>query len=357
MDDLVASVSARAVGLDAWDRFEPLTGGRNDASLAHHGDVARVVKRYRPSDDTRGARERAALHALDGAAGTPALLGEADDPPLVVMSFVEGAGSLADALLGPGREHAEDALLAWGGALGRLHDAGAADVRRSFAQRLEARAPGLDARSLAHDFSAAAEMYARLLDEVGLPEHRQALDDLRALPEALSDPKHEVLSPADTCPDNNVLTPDGACLIDFEHAELRHRAWDVAYLRSPWPSCWCAWLIPSEVADRAVTAYVDAAGRGAAYDGFEEHLRLATIGWQAMTPAWFLDGALAGDDAARASRGPTRRAFVLHRLGAVAAARDLPALADMATHLRGELVRRWGEVDLALAPAFREDRQ
>ena len=47
----------------------------------------------------------------------------------------------------------------------------------------------------------------------------------------------EALTPADACPDNNVLIGRRRVLIDFEGAQWRHLAWDVAYLFVPWPTC------------------------------------------------------------------------------------------------------------------------
>ncbi|GEP36020.1 hypothetical protein NSZ01_37880 [Nocardioides szechwanensis] len=266
-----------------------------------------------PSDDSfAGARERAALRALAGAA-----------------------------------------LLQWAEALSLLHAAGTPETRVAFTKALAERAPGLGPRSLAADFAVAAERYAGVLEQLGLPPHQEALEDLRTLPSRLGDPRQEVLSPADTCPDNNVLASDRLHLIDFEHAELRHRAWDVAYLRAPWPSCWCAWLLPDEVAEAAVSRYCHQAGGVAADPSFAADLELATLGWQAMTPAWFIAGALTNDDRAAGPERPSRRAFVLHRLTAVARSDTHPALAAMAAELHSTLRHPWGDVPLELAPAFR----
>jgi hypothetical protein len=342
------------MGFDGWDRFAPLAGGRGGASLAWRSGAAYVVKTYPSGDGPRGTRERAALRALAGAAGTPSLLAECDDPPCVVMTYVDGTGSLADALLGTDARLAREALLQWAEALAALHAAGTSETRTAFAGALSERAPDLPARSLADDFAIAAERYAEVLEELGLPPHLEALDDLRALPSKLADPRHEVLSPGDTCPDNNVITAERMHLIDFEHAELRHRAWDVAYLHAPWPSCWCAWLLPDDVAEAAVSRYREAAGNAVDDASFFADLDLATLGWQAMTPAWFLRGALASDDRAAGPRRPTRRAFVLHRLAAVAGSEAEPALAAMAADLRSCLLGQWGAVALELAPAFRD---
>jgi hypothetical protein len=341
------------MGFDDWDHVESLTGGKGGASRAWKDGRAYVVKTYPTDDGPRGARERAALHALAGASGSPALLAESDEPPFVVMPHLDGTGSLADALLGSDEAVARAALITWAEALAALHVAGTPGTRAAFADALAERSPGLRPRTLVDDFASAAGMYADKLAELGLPPHRQALDELRSLPSELADPHHEVLSPADTCPDNNVITPERMHLIDFEHAELRHRAWDVAYLRAPWPSCWCAWRIPEDAGEMAVATYREAAGEDASGPRFLADLELATLGWQAMTPAWFLGGALAGDDRDAAPRRPSRRAFVLHRLDAVAANGSHPALASMAADLCAELRARWGEVPLELAPAFR----
>jgi hypothetical protein len=345
--------SARLMGFDDWDRFESLSGGKGAASRAWKDGRAYVVKTYPVDDGPRGARERAALRALRGASGVPALLAEGDDPPHVVMPYFDGTGSLADALLGTDEAAARAALTHWAEALAALHAAGTDTTRAAFTAALADRSPTLRPRSLAGDFAAAAGMYAERLAELGLPPHEQALEDLRTLPATLDDPRQEVLSPADACPDNNVITAERMHLIDFEHAELRHRAWDVAYLRAPWPSCWCAWRIPDDAGEAAVATYREAAGDIASGPDFPAALDVATLGWRAMTPAWFLGGALAGDDRDAAPRRPSRRAFVLHRLTAVAADDTRPALAAMAADLVGELSGRWGDVRLELAPAFR----
>src|SRR5439155_252120 len=59
----------------------------------------------------------------------------------------------------------------------------------------------------------------------------------------------------------DALLGDGLVPIDFEGAEWRHVAWDVAYLTVPWPSCWCSWRIPRSVAEQATHAYRGQDGR------------------------------------------------------------------------------------------------
>ena len=97
--------------------------------------------------------------------------------------------------------------------------------------------------------------------------------------------EHHALSPADVCPDNNLLLPDGCRLIDFEWAEVRHPAWDAAYLAVPWPTCWCSWRIPDASAERALDAYREAAVEGIPYVG-DRRVRPTT--WRPLGPCWAL---------------------------------------------------------------------
>lgn len=354
MTSELAATSASAMGLAGWDSFEPMTGGKGGVFRARKGGRTYVVKTYAGASAMEGsARERAALSALGGAVGTPRLLGVCGEPPALVMDQLDGTASVADLLLGTDPQPATEALVRWGEALAHLHTAGVGEVRLAFEDELGRSAPSLPARALARDFDRAAERYVSVLAKLGLGPHDLALDELRGLPASLSSEGHEVLSPADTCPDNNVLVGDAVVLLDFEHAELRHLAWDVAYLLAPWPSCWCAWLLPDRTVAAAVSGYRRVAGVGDDDSAFDLDLAVATLGWQAMTPGWFIDGALASDDRTDPPTRPSRRAFVLHRLAAVSGNSIAPALADMATELHEALRARWGDVTLDLAPAFR----
>jgi len=349
-----AQGAAALLGRRDWDRVELVDGGKGGVFLAWLQGRRHVVKVYDVHDGTAsdgsGARERAALHTLAGAAGTPVLLAEDGNAGCVVMSHVDGEGSLADALLGDDPERAERVLGQWATTLAAVHAAGTPAARQRFTAALGERGPDLAPSTLATEFAQSAGRWSEVLEQLGLPPHPEGLNELRAIPDRLSEHSEQVLSPADTCPDNNVVAPDGVHLVDFEHAELRHRAWDVAYLRTPWPSCWCAWALPADVAEAAVARYVVAAGAGAA---FEDDLRLATLGWQTMTPGWFVAGALRDDDSGRGPQRPSRRSFVLHRLAAARGSTLRPALAAMAGDLHDALRERWGEVALDLAPAFR----
>lgn len=353
MDDGVLGVSARLMGWDEWDRCEVLPGGRNQVAVVWKGGDSYVVKAYSTSGPAGGARERAALLAFDGAAGTPRLLAEGDDPPCAVMTHLEGSVSLADLLLGSQPDPAQAALVGWADALAALHDAGTPERRALFSAGLAARAPGLATHALGEDFAEATARYADVIGELGLGSFDEALRELRELPAELDRRGHEVLTPADTCPDNNLIVDGGVRLIDYEHAQLRHAAWDVAYLHAPWPSCWCAWRIPDDPADAAVERYCEARGHDVADSAFRDDLALATLGWRLMSPGFFIAGALASDDRDIDPRRPSRRSFVLHRLGLAATMPGPGSLVALAGELHAALLDRWGSVPLEPAPAFR----
>jgi hypothetical protein len=145
-------------------------------------------------------------------------------------------------------------------------------------------------------------------------------------------------------------------LLDFEGAEWRHVAWDVAYLLVPWPTCWCSWRLPGSVAEQALEAYRSiavAAFPEVAEPGFTADLDAAVAGWALLSTSWFIDNALGNDPAVNPEKPtPTRRAMIVHRLESVAGSGEVPAVAGLAGRLAAVLRSRWGDVPLAYARAF-----
>jgi hypothetical protein len=303
----------------------------------------------------------------------PELLAVADDPPMVVLRDLSPTGpprDLAALLLGADPVAAEDGLLAWADTLGRLHVATAgrrdemSDALAATARRLGRDAPPTDETSDSLDRAAAT--LADLLPRLGVIPSASALAEIRHLQDGFGgDDRCWALTPGDTCPDNNVLTEAGVVLFDFEGAAIRHLAWDAAYLRVPWPSCWCAWRLPEDVARRALDRWRSAVGGHVphvATPDFEADLERAESGWAAVSTGWFLAGALEGDDVPGGTDGtadrrvaPGRRALVLHRLARAAGgtAPGLSAWRRLAAETRAAAEAVWGPVDLELAPAFR----
>jgi hypothetical protein len=316
-----------------------------------------VVKLYRSAGEG-WVRESAALTVLPREVRAPGVVAQAAAPPVLILEDLGAGPSLADALLGDDPGSAEAALHAWAAAIGALH-AATRDSREAFRAALADRQGDLPVRD--SQLPIDVEDAVRALDrectmlEVRVPSG--AFDELHGLAKRLSGSGLAALTPADACPDNNVRLADGLVLVDFEGAQWRHVAWDVAYLLVPCPSCWCSWRVPDDVAHRAVDAYLEAAAPAmaeVAEPGFRSDVEAATVGWAFLSTTWFLDNALGSDPVLNPSRPtPTRRAMILHRLDGAAGNPELPALGELAAALASELRSRWGDVPLAFAPAFR----
>lgn len=305
------------------------------------------------------ARETDGLQVMAGHGPVAELIAESAASSAVVCADVGAGPSVADLLLGDRPIEAAEAVTGWATAVARLHVA-SLPLRDAFDSALSARA---GAEPLAADTTCAEvdEVATRLAEQCAALDvvvPARALDELRGLARRLDAGAHGALSPADTCPDNNVRRDDRFVLIDFEGARWQHIVWDVAYLSVPWPSCWCSWRLPDDVVAAAVARYREVVREALPYVGtpaFDSDLRAATVGWAFISSSWLLPRALGDDPGPGDPRvvTPTRRATILHRLADAAGSEELPALGELAVRLRGALVSRWGETPLDYAPAFR----
>ncbi|MGH8975804.1 MAG: hypothetical protein ACRD0C_21675, partial [Acidimicrobiia bacterium] len=328
-------------------------------ALVDGGPDSVVVKAFDPARAGEGwVREAAALRLAGERGGpVPGLLAVTAEPPLVVAADLGGGSNVADALVGTDPVAAVGALARWADSLAHLHrvTAGAA---AAYADALAAYAGDLpvDVDTTGAMLADAAATLDRLLPRLGVTPDPAVLDVLRGA----SVGGVVALSPGDTCPDNNVSTATGLVLVDFEAATVRAVAWDVAYLQVPWPSCWCAWRLPADVAGATVARWRAAALPAlpsAAHAGFDTDLAAATTAWAFVSASWFLERALADDPAPADPRllglVPTRRAMIQHRLAVAAESPALPPLGALAEEVLTATRRRWGVVPLDLAPAFR----
>ena len=322
-----------------------------------HPETALIVKQFIDAGES-WVREASALAIAPEAAPTARLVAEGGAPPIVVMTDLGDGASVADALLGDDFAAGSEAVLRWAAAMATLHRT-TLGSREEFRAALGRRAGDLPV-SETHMLTAADDA-ARALEQqcidLGVRIPPGALTELRELPRRLNGDHAAALSPHDACPDNNVRVGDGLILIDFEGAQWRHVAWDVAYLTVPWPSCWCSWRMPGDVAGRALERYratIEAELPYVRTPEFRQDVASAATGWALISTSSFLPKAL-GDDpppADPAKFTPTRRAMILHRLYGAQRCEETPAVAELAEALREYLVHRWGEVPLAYAPAF-----
>ena len=273
--------------------------------------------------------------------------------------MLEDLGShptVADLLLGRDPAAAQAAVDAWVDAIADLHLAATDDVLDAYGRRLGASAPDIETHRIPGALDYSAQDFVRVGELVGAPPSASTLDALRDVAGALS-PAPPVLTPADACPDNNLMTPDGVVLLDYEFAEVRHLVWDVAYLSVPWPTCWCAWRLPDAVATAAIARYRERVAPVGALRRQRRLRRRPPAGDAGVVP----DGDVVAHRG-RAGRGrqpsagldgPTLRPVVLHRLWLASHLPGPEPLTAYARDLFHRLSRRWGEPTLVLAPAFR----
>jgi hypothetical protein len=307
-----------------------------------------IVKEFL-GEDNGWARESAALSVMPPGAPTSRLI--AASRPVVVLADAGRGGSVADALLGDDPAAATEAVLSWARAIATVHRL-TTGSREAFRRALGTQ---VAESVLASELADAADVIGEHAPGLGVEIPAEALAELRGLD--MDGPA--ALTPADACPDNNILTGDGLVLIDFEGAQWRHPAWDIAYLTVPWPSCWCAWRLPGDVAARAVDAYRAALALPYAQSPlFDDDVAAAAAGWAFVSASWFLPAALADDPPIPRLGGsmPKRRAMIQHRLRDVRHNTALPALAALAARLDDALTDRWGDHPLAYAPAFQAAR-
>jgi hypothetical protein len=329
------------------------------------GPPTLIVKLY-PDAGESWARETAALTAMPGTAPVPRLIAASADPPALVMTDAGTGPSLATALLGSDPAQATAAIAGFAETLAALHLA-TKDAHETFAAGLAARSAGAVPPDLMPALvTSAAAALDRYCAQLGVTVPPGSLAELAGLPARLATSGPSALTLADACPDNNVRTTRGYLLIDFEEAEWRPVAWDVAYLTVPWPSCWCCFTLPPSVTRQAVARYRSAAAGQLPYLGtpaFGHDVALATAGWALVSSSWFLGRALGEDqpfdsEIDEINGLPTRRAVIAHRLATAQHTTSLPALATLAARLRTELIKRWGgEPPLRPAPAFRPGAQ
>ncbi|GIH98528.1 hypothetical protein [Planobispora takensis] len=302
----------------------------------------------------RGFASEAAGLSL-GLAG-PGLLGVDATVPLVVMADLGDAPSLADVLLERDPEAAAEGLLIWARGLGRL--AAGSVRRRADLARLWARygggmrAPG-DEPWMEENATA---LFTRLTETgVAVPSGLAGeLEEIRTVVEK----EYPAFTPGDTCADNNLLTPEGLRLIDFEVACFQSVFLTAAYCRMPFATCWCVFRIPAglarEVEDafraEVVAAYPDLAEEAV----WQAGMRRAIAIWTVFTTAHLLPRTAQDGPTHRTRRpAPTRRQVLRHRWETAGTIEEYPAFAETMRLLLREVAGRWRETPpLPVYPAF-----
>jgi hypothetical protein len=321
-----------------------------------------VVKSYPRNAEGRSsfAAEAAGLELASGTGLAPAFLGAEPDLLAVLMSDLGSGRSMADLLLGDSAEAASSALLRWASACGELSAAtggrqaefGALQARYAGGHTDESYLAGLGDRILR-----AGERAAQL----GVTAPAGLARDLAEIAAAVRSRQHEVFSPGDICPDNNMVTADGIRFIDFESAGFHSPFLDAAYIRMPFSTCWCVFRLPAELSTAAEAAYrraVCAARPELADDeAWQPGVRRGVAAWTLSSLWWLLAMAIEADEPTNPETiSPHRRQLIRYRWQTLAEelepAGELPAVAELMRALLAA-TERWQVPELPLYPAFR----
>ncbi len=363
MDDVLAAAAA-ALGTDLADPVD-LGGSERSAvrrcRLPDGGTV--VVKSYPATPDGAGSfTAEAAGLAFTGDSGVrPRLLAASAPARLVVMTDLGSGPSLADLLLGGPGGQAAASLLGWARACGELALA-TAGRQAELAELRAAYLTGPADWGAVHWLQRRIAELPGLLTELSVPLPPGLAADLADVATILQSGRHEVFSPGDICPDNNMLAAGALKFVDYESAEFHSAFLDAAYLRMPFSTCWCVFRLPERLARSAETAYrklvsgiyADLANEQVWRSG----MRRAVAAWTMHAMTYLLYRSLAADrpmiDDGRAA--PTARQLLRHRwqqlLAELEPSGELPSLHALATQLLAR-TEHWQVPELPRYPAFR----
>lgn len=318
-----------------------------------------VVKAYQ--DDSVALRCFTAETAgLSLGLGGPELLGVAPEVPLLVMADLGDAPTLADVLLGDDPKAAEEGLLAWARGLGRL--AAGSVHRRGELAELSARYRKNGLASWDDDpwIPERAAKFPGLLESSGVPVPAGLVDELERVGTAGGE-TYPAFTPGDTCPDNNLLTPDGLRLIDFEAACFQSVFLTAAYCRLPFATCWCVFMLAPDLARRIeetfraelVPAYPALADDAVWQAGMDQ----AVVVWTVDSTVSMLSRAQEQDIPMHRTRKPvpTMRQVLRHRwetAGTASAGDAYPAFGAAVRGLLREVADGWDVPSLPAYPAF-----
>lgn len=169
----------------------------------------------------------------------------------IIMSDLGDTGNVLNALTGVDPTAAEEAVFGWARAVGAFH-ASSVGRRDQFAAIRKHLGPITD-DTPPQNYGVA---FAEMCKKVGVQVSADAEAEVEGLASISIDRgPFDALTPGDTCLDNNMRTPSGWKLLDFEFARFRNALLDVSYLRSLLPTCWGVGRIPMGLIQQAEALY------------------------------------------------------------------------------------------------------
>lgn len=174
---------------------------------------------------------------------------------VLVLEDLGRSGTVASLLHSADASRAEQALLDWAHALGRLH-ATTRGHETDFAALLRRLgAPRIRDPIAEHGQAAVTGLPALLETELGVASPPDAVAEVRRAAEMLDGHPHRAFSPADLEPDNAVVAGKTVRFIDFEAGGFRTALLSTAQLRAPLPWSPVAYGFPPGMAEAMVSAW------------------------------------------------------------------------------------------------------
>ncbi|MBW0105731.1 hypothetical protein [Pseudonocardia sp. KRD291] len=337
----------------------PFSGRRNVVVKHYLGDVE-------PSDPFRYEVASCQLFTALPADLRPSPMIIAYDPEqrLLVLEDLGRSSTLADKLFGPDRATAQRCLLSWARALGRMQ-ASTAGREDDFGALLHRLGEKTRRDPISDEARAAlAGLPAMLRETLGVELPASAELEARATARLLGGTRFRAFSPADTCPDNNLVTSLGVRFVDFEWGCFRDVVLDAAYFRVPFPACATSFALPPGMAAEMQDAWrIEVAPVWPELDDrelLESRLTDAHVLWVwwctfTLLPRLLEHDGPIGRDAGRSPRISSALRHYWRGLGEAAALTDRPATAELAERVAGALDERYPDAapGLPVFPAFR----
>jgi hypothetical protein len=271
---------------------------RGDAERAYDPDDAPPFSpAWRFFNDWTGAELLTVLTAQDAARPPvgPRFYGGDRAAGLIVLEDLGEGESLADLVQGNDPARAEQALMAFAAAVGRMH---AATIGRETEYRRLQDALGAPAPEPP--------------DGPGYPRFREACEtldfrlssefeaEIATVTASMREPgPFLAYTHGDPCPDNTRCSGDSLRLLDFEFGAFRHALRDGVYGRILFPTCWCVNRLPLAIAPRMEAVYRAELVKGCPEAGddtrFSRVVVEACAHWALETAQWHLPEALKED--------------------------------------------------------------
>ncbi|MFD7598425.1 hypothetical protein ACFV6D_36030 [Kitasatospora sp. NPDC059812] len=314
-----------------------------------------IVKAYTDEPEARRCFAAEAAGLSFGLAG-PEVLGVDPKVPLLVMADLGDSPTLADVLLGSDAKAAGEGLVTWARALGRLA-AKSVHRRVEFRQLWARYGTGMTAWDDEPWIARNVAALPAVLDAVGVAAPAGLCEELARMGTAGGE-EYPAFTPGDTCPDNNLLTPQGLRLLDFEAACYQSVFLTAAYCRTPFSTCWCVFVLPAGIARKVEEAYraeVVAVYPALAEDAvWQAGMRQAVAVWTVNATVRLLPQTVE-DGPMHRTRRPvaTRRQVLRHRWHVASTLGEFPAFAQTVRQLLRKAAREWDVAPLPHYPAFR----